>query len=254
MFAPSLFSIYDKIIGDFGTNDPEVICSMLKIKIITTLFYGYICYDDNGTIVIGVYKYAGKKERRLIIWHELTHYFRGDLDKGPCNDFFPHYGKGFDDLSIEENERVINILAIDRAISTSKVLKLLGTTTQLYKERTSLIKEAEHLYNKYLYLGEQISHGWASEKQERQFYELEEILQEKQEQLSEIEREFSDLSICKSLQDLSIKLGYPVSVISYKVEALRLKGLIDITPLELDAASEMYIGRHFVNEDKKYNY
>lgn len=216
-----VFRNMDILIKNAGTTDPFELCDYLDVILekMYSRVIGYVVHIYKpDKIRVGYNVKMPYVDQCYTLMHEYKHVV-DDLPTGRIGPMYQEIALFTLDKNIAIEEREANICAAEYTVPTDDVLELTGynnSTVREYRELKEEIEDALHSHD-------------ASAKQLRHMCD----------DLEELEMEIAHCESVHTTEQIARLLGYKEAYITYKIEALRLRGY-DIPQLELPDSHQVF--------------
>lgn len=243
----SIFSTVKDIVRDAHSDDPKDIADHCDILVVRTngTIAGYAhAFPAKDMAVIGVNTRLKGFWYRFCLWHELTHVIGGDIYMPSANGWITDSKlcrQGVNDLSIPRHEKIANLVAADRTVSTDTVIELTGYDNPSMRSYRRMKAYLEKLTREFENFRCSIDFSHPTPYVKAKAHEMQRKIREGVETLSEMEADLIYSNTCKTLPEIAAELEISERILRYKLEAMRLQGM-DIDPQELEQYSRMFEG------------
>ena len=235
----------DSYVEKAGSDDPSDIADYLGYLFVDPgpSIEGFITVRKQ-TICYGVNKGMRKKKYKFGVGHELYHGVCGHIQipgflSGKALSHVDGIGSMADYKLVASTEREANIGSADLICDTDTTLEMIGYDNGYYlefRQNMADFTQYDRDLRKYLDLSRC---NPESDKYRRKvnWYrsELERLYEEIQEQSSDL----VNSGICFSKGEIARELGVPESIVSYKIDALSIRGY-DIDMVELPSFEKIF--------------
>ena len=241
MLDKSIFISTDRAAARAGSDDPREIMEK----------YNFGLVDLNGTIIayavrisrlvyIGINRKLDAFTWALAAWHELTHVFEKDID----DPAFIKMEKGIfvqevDSRFISRREKVCNLVSADHNIDTGIVREMIGYDDPVMKDYRHLCAAQKDVTRAYEQLRSTVKHDVYGAKLACKMADYEQQIRTLNDRRADLEAEMLQMGCTRTLSQIAAELGCSVTILKYKLEAMRLRGM-DINLQELASFDKVF--------------
>ena len=259
-------TIKDAIKSLDGSKDPFEIAGALNILPIP--IYGSItgyasAYNDSGLPlpVIGLNMRLDEPWKSFWGIHEITHVEEKDIyDKKLKTNGLFDYGirpQSLDGIKIKLHEKRCNLVSADLCLEDKDVADVTGYKKPVIQTYRRIKKYIQQAYEELERLRFQLSSEKNSTKLQARAKAYMRAIKKSEKRKYELEEEIISLSYCKSFSEMAYELQTDPSILSYKIEAMYLRGE-DIDRHELENSGKLLERTYLENNDtfhpKRGNY
>ena len=242
MLDKSIFISTDAAIAAAGTSDPFAVMECHNIPLIP-LHGTIIAYAVriSSLALIGINVKLDPFTRALAAWHELTHVFEGDIDD-PAFTFKEDKGiftMEVDSYFISKREKVCNLVSADHNIDTGLVREMIGYDNSVMRDYRKLCSAQREIGEAYEQLRSSLSLTTHGASTACQMVEYEKQLRVLNNRRIDLETEMLADNCTMPLPQIAAQLGCSLTVLKYKLEAMRLRGM-DIDLQELASFDKVF--------------
>jgi len=242
MLDKSIFISTDAAIAAAGTSDPYAVMEYHNIPLVP-LYGTIIAYAVRISYLalIGINEKLDPFTKALAAWHELTHVFEKDIDD-PAFAFKEDNGiftMEVDSHFISKREKVCNLVSADHNIDTGLVSEMIGYDNSVMKDYRKLCSAQREVSRAYEQLRSSLSrtaHGTGAACRMAQY---EKQLRALNNRRIDLEAEMLADNCTMTLPQIAAELGCSLTVLKYKLEAMRLRGM-DIDLQELASFDKIF--------------
>jgi len=243
MLDKSIFISTDTAIAATGSDDPFAVMEYYNIPLIP-LYGTIIAYAVRISYLamIGINEKLDRFIRSLVAWHELTHVFERDIDD-PAFAFKEDKGiftMEVDSWFISRREKVCNLVSADHNIDTGLVREMIGYDNSIMKDYRKLCAAQRETTKAYEQLRSSLALNTHGTAVSCRMAEYEKQLQSLNNRRIDLEAVMIADNCTMSLSQIAAELGCSVTVLKYKLEAMRLRGMDDINLQELAAFDKVF--------------
>ncbi|MDO5132176.1 MAG: hypothetical protein Q4D81_04220 [Eubacteriales bacterium] len=249
-----LLRFMKKLYNTAGTKDPRAVAEMLDI-IVSDLEgsitgYATVIRTEGNKMLVPVIGLNIKLDESMYIMagaHEITHVVDGhvyNISSGSRLDEGSLFLHGIDSRCLSWDERRCNLVAADIYLEDEDVFQAVGFRNRHMHEYREILAQQKQLAksrHRYLYAGFPYNEGSVCfpEKARVRAEAYWRSVRELEERRIQEEACLLQLNLMKSFSETAAELGVTETILHYKLEAMRLRGL-DIDRQELASYSRVF--------------
>lgn len=240
-----IFSLMREKAKKTGSNDPLEVANDHHIVLIP--LKGTITGYAAAYRTLAVIGYSQKLRGiwlPLVLWHELTHVFSGDIYDPTIGDRIVDskiFTQEVDSLYIPRHEKRANLVGADMSVPDADVLELIHYDSSSMKAYRNLKQHQDSLIREFEELRTSADIDSASTRLKVKLQDLKNRIHDVSRALSEVEGDLMDMNAFLTFPEIAGELGINERILRYKLEAMRLRGF-DIDRQELEHYSRMFDG------------
>ena len=243
MLDKSIFISTDTAIAAAGSDDPFAVMEHYNIPLLP-LHGTIIAYAVRISYLalIGINEKLDPFVRALAAWHELTHVFEKDIDD-PAFAFKEDKGiftMEVDSWSISRREKACNLVSADHNIDTGVVREMIGYDNPVMKDYRKLCSAQRDTTKAYEQLRSSLALTAHGTLVSCRMAEYEKQLRSLNNRRMDLEAEMLGMGCTMTLPQIAAELGCSLTVLKYKLEAMRLRGMDDINLQELASYDKVF--------------